>query len=155
MHFCSPSFRLSKALKRSAIPASGNSEKHVALQKISLFYLDDVIIYSRSLSENLMHVDQVLSLLSHAGILLKLKKCHVFQPCVNYLGHVVTPGKLAVPEKNIETIRQAKHPQNRTDLRSFLGMCTVYRNVVPHFAKKAAPLVLSKSCQVVSENHLL
>jgi hypothetical protein len=32
MHFCSPSFRLSKAPKRSAIPASGNSEKHVALQ---------------------------------------------------------------------------------------------------------------------------
>jgi hypothetical protein len=31
MHFCSPSFRLSKASKRSAIPASGNSEKHVAL----------------------------------------------------------------------------------------------------------------------------
>jgi hypothetical protein len=31
MHFCSPSFRLSKAPKRSAIPASGNSEKHVAL----------------------------------------------------------------------------------------------------------------------------
>jgi hypothetical protein len=33
MHFCSPSFRLSKAPKISAIPASGNSEKHVALQK--------------------------------------------------------------------------------------------------------------------------
>jgi hypothetical protein len=32
MHFCSPPFRLSKAPKRSAIPASGNSEKHVAIQ---------------------------------------------------------------------------------------------------------------------------
>jgi hypothetical protein len=31
MHFCSPPFRLSKAPKRSAIPASGTSEKHVVL----------------------------------------------------------------------------------------------------------------------------
>jgi hypothetical protein len=34
MHFCSPPFRLSKAPKRSAIPASGKSEKHVALQSV-------------------------------------------------------------------------------------------------------------------------
>ena len=54
--------------------------------------------------------------------------------------HVVTPGKLSVAETNIETIRQAKHPRNGTELRSFLEMCNFYRKFVPHFAKKAAPL---------------
>jgi hypothetical protein len=34
MHFCSPPFRLSKAPKRTAIPASGKSEKHVALHPV-------------------------------------------------------------------------------------------------------------------------
>mgnify|MGYP003411260331 FL=1 len=106
----------------------------------ALVYLDDVIIYSHSLKDHLVHVDYVLSLLRNAGISLKLQKCNFFQPRVDYLGHVVTPGKLSVAEKNIETIRQAKHPQNRTELRSFLGMCNVYRKFVPHFAKKAAPL---------------
>jgi transposase InsO family protein len=108
--------------------------------KFALVYLDDVIIYSRSLEDHLVHVDYVLRLLRNAGISLKLQKCNFFQPRVDYLGHVVTPGKLAVAEKNIDTIRQAKYPQTRTELRSFLGMCNVYRKFVPHFAKKAAPL---------------
>jgi hypothetical protein len=40
MHFCSPPFRLSKAPKISAIPPSGNSEKHVALQITSKYLRD-------------------------------------------------------------------------------------------------------------------
>jgi RNase H-like domain found in reverse transcriptase len=50
------------------------------------------------------------------------------------------PGKLAVASKNIDAIVKAEHPRTRTELRSFLGMCNVYRKFVPHFAKSAAPL---------------
>jgi hypothetical protein len=33
MHFCAALFGLSKALIRQAFPTSGNSEKHIALQR--------------------------------------------------------------------------------------------------------------------------
>jgi hypothetical protein len=59
---------------------------------------------------------------------------------VNYLGHVIYPGKLAVAQKNIDTIEKAIYPTKRTELRSFLGMCNVYRRFVEGFAKIAAPL---------------
>jgi len=106
----------------------------------ALVYLDDVIIYSHTIQEHYDHVNFVLHHLRQAGVSLQLKKCHFFQPRVDYLGHVVTPGKLAVAQKNVDTLAQAKHPQTRTELRSFLGMCNVYRRFVPHFAKKASPL---------------
>jgi Reverse transcriptase (RNA-dependent DNA polymerase) len=71
--------------------------------KYALVYLDDVIIYSKSLEEHFEQLDYVLSILRNAGAALKLSKCHFFQSSVDYLGHVVYPGKLAVAQKNIDT----------------------------------------------------
>jgi hypothetical protein len=106
----------------------------------ALIYLDDVIIYSRSTEDHIQHVEEILSLLKQAGVSLKLKKCHFFQSSVDYLGHIIYPGKLAVANKNIESIRKAIFPTTRTQLRSFLGMCNVYRRFVDKFAKIAGPL---------------
>jgi transposase InsO family protein len=78
--------------------------------------------------------------LQQSGASLKLKKCHFFQSSVDYLGHVIYPGKLAVAQKNIESIGKAIYPTTRTQLRSFLGMCNVYRRFVDRFAKIAGPL---------------
>jgi hypothetical protein len=85
-------------------------------------------------------VQEVLSLLEKAGISLKLAKCHFFQASVDYLGHVIRPGRLGVAEKNTAALRDAPFPRTQTELRSFLGICNVYRRFVPRFAAIAAPL---------------
>ena len=58
---------------------------------------------------------------------------------MTYLGHVIRPGRLEVERRNVVAIERARPPQNQTELRSFLGMCNVYR-FVKGFAKIAAPL---------------
>jgi RNase H-like domain found in reverse transcriptase len=47
-----------------------------------------------------------------------------------------------VAEKNTTTLKNTKHPTNQTELRSFLGICNVYRRSVRGFSKIAAPLNL-------------
>lgn len=59
-------------------------------------YLDDVIVFSRTLEEHFKHLDAVLSLLRSAGISSKLRTCEFFQRKVRFLGHVISPGKLRV-----------------------------------------------------------
>jgi Reverse transcriptase (RNA-dependent DNA polymerase) len=59
-----------------------------------LVYLDDIIIYSTSREDHSHHVDEVLTTLGRAGLSLKLKKCHFFKDAVDYLGHVIRPGRL-------------------------------------------------------------
>ena len=108
--------------------------------KSCLVYVDDVIIYSTDFEDHLRDVSKVMKILEEAGLSLNMRKCKFFSRTVDYLGHVVSPGRLAVAAKNTESIRKAVYPKNQTELRSFLGACNVYRRFVPNFSHVAAPL---------------
>ena len=105
-----------------------------------LFYLEDLIVFSTDAESHLSHLDTVLTLLGKHGVTLKAQKCHHCTNEVEYLGHVVRPGRLSVNEKNIKAIKKASFPQTQTQLRSFLGMCNLYRRFTVDFAKNAKPL---------------
>jgi RNase H-like domain found in reverse transcriptase len=83
---------------------------------------------------------EVLTLLGNAGLSLELKKCHFFSKTVDYLGHVIRPGRLGVAEQNTTALKTAPLTRTQTELRSFLGLCDVYRRFVPWFSAIAAPL---------------
>ena len=108
--------------------------------KTCLVYLDDVIVFSNNFDDHLKHVSQILKCLQNAGFSLKLSKCSFFKNEVDYLGHVVSPGKLAVAQKTTEAVAKFKLPETQTHIKSFLGLCNVYRRFVPNFARVSAPL---------------
>jgi len=105
-----------------------------------LVYLEDVIVFSRTVSDHIRHLREVLLLLEKAGVSLKPSKCHLFQQEVEYLGHVFRPGQLLVNQKNSKSLAQALPPRNQTKLKSFRGMCNVYRSFIKDYAHIAKPL---------------
>jgi len=108
--------------------------------QICLVYLDDVIVFSLSPEEHLQHLDEVLTRLEKAGVTLKAAKCHFFPEEVEYLGLVIRPGRVHVLEKNLRALRGLRYPETQTPMKSFLGMCAVYRRFVADFFKIAKPL---------------
>ena len=134
--------RMSFGLKNS--PATFQRAVEIVLSGVkwgaALVYLDDVVVYSRTVTEHMAHVCEVLRLLHTAGMSLKLAKCAFFDTSITYLGHVIHPGRLEVERRNVIAIERARAPTNQTELRSFLGMCNVYRRFIQGFAKIAAPL---------------
>ena len=83
----------------------------------------------------------MLTLLGKHGVTLKAQKRHLFTYEVEYLGHVVRPGRLSVNEKNLKAIKKPSFPQTQTQLRTFFGMCNVNRRFTVHLAKTAQPLI--------------
>lgn len=46
--------------------------------KTCLIYIDDVIIYSKTVEEHISHVDEISSFLVEARVTLKINKCFFF-----------------------------------------------------------------------------
>ena len=110
-------------------PASFQRTVNIVLSgfrsKTGLVYLDDVIVFSKTFDQHLDHVAEVMTDLQEAGFSLNLKKCDFFKNKVDYLGHVVRPGKLAVAQKKIKAIEELRLPDTQTHIKSFLGLCNV------------------------------
>ena len=53
-----------------------------------LSYVDDVLIFSSSFDQHLVHLDSVFQRLRQAGLRLKPEKCHFAKRKLHYLGHV-------------------------------------------------------------------
>ena len=54
-------------------------------------YIDDVLIFSKTLEEHLTHIHSVLKRLLDVGLKLKPGKCKFLRKEVEYLGHILTP----------------------------------------------------------------
>ena len=108
--------------------------------KTCLIYLDDVIVFSRSFTEHIQRLSEVLEKLQDAGLKLKPSKCHFFQKSVVFLGHLVSNHGVTTDPAKIEVLQQWPVPKNIRDVRSFLGFCSYYRRYVPHFYEVSSPL---------------
>ena len=108
--------------------------------QICLVYLDDIIIFGRTIDEELERLQQVLERIRKTGMKLKPKKCFLFQKKVLYLGHIVSADGIATNPEKIESVKHCPIPVNVKQVRSFLGLCSYYRRFIKDFAKVADPL---------------
>ena len=108
--------------------------------KFTIPYLDDCIIFSRTIEEHLERQREVFQRFKDANLKINPTKCEFFRQKVPFLGHIVSrEGIQADPEKT-STVNRYPVPKNATEVKSFLGLCSYYRRYVQDFAKIARPL---------------
>jgi hypothetical protein len=111
------------------------------LRHFVLVFFDDILIYRKTSTDHLTHVDQVLCLLSQHQLFLKQSKCAFGASKVEYLGHLVGKDGVRVDLKKIEAMQDWPHPKTLKSLNGFLGLIGYYRKFIKNYGKIASPLM--------------
>ena len=103
-------------------------------------YIDDVLVFSQNPEEHVIHLRRVLQELSASGMTVKENKCRFGMRKIEYLGHVIGGGEVAVPEHRAAAMAEFRLPKTKKQLRSFLGAAGYYRKFVKGFARMSSVL---------------
>ncbi|KAK3564749.1 hypothetical protein QTP86_024968, partial [Hemibagrus guttatus] len=71
------------------------------LHKCVLIYIDDILIYSRSLAEHHQHVREVLQRFRDYQLFLKAEKCAFHQSSVHFLGYIIDRSGVRMDERKV------------------------------------------------------
>jgi hypothetical protein len=103
-------------------------------------HMDDVILFSKTIEEHAQRLEHVLQKFEMANLQLQPSKCVFAQSQFQYLGYTVSEEGLTASPDKTSAIRHYTAPKSMKDVRSFLGLASFYRRLVPNFAYMAKPL---------------
>lgn len=110
------------------------------LDRFVIVFIDDILVYSKSLEVHEEHLRLVLQTLRELWPYAKISKCEFWLDQVTFLGHVVTKEGIHVDQNKDEDVEKWPRPSSVTKIRSFLGLAGYYRRFVKDFSSIAAPL---------------
>ncbi len=110
------------------------------LHRFVLVYIDDILIYSRSMAEHRHHVAEVLQHLRDFHLFLKAEKCFFHQSSVQFLGYIIDHSGIHMDEGKVEAIRNWPVPSTIKELQRFLGFSNFYRRFIHNYSSITCPL---------------
>jgi hypothetical protein len=115
---------------------------HDLLDQFVVVFIDDILIYSKSLEEHDDHLRRVLQRLREKQLYAKFSKCEFWLDKVIFLEHIVSKDGISVDPKKVESIVNWERPTSVHEIRSFLGLAGYYRHFVEGFSKLSGPLTV-------------
>lgn len=79
---------------------------HPFLDRFVLIFIDDILIFSKSIEEHKENLRIVLEMLQRHQLYSKFSKCDFFKEQIQYLGHVISAEGIAVDPEKIKNIME-------------------------------------------------
>ena len=106
----------------------------------ALAYMDDVLVFSRTLEEHIIHLRQVFERISAFGLKMSLDKSVFAMTEIEFLGRIITRDGIKPDPKKIQKITEYGRPVNQKDVMRFKGLCSFHRRLVKDFTLIFEPL---------------
>ena len=108
--------------------------------KFVAYFQDDIICFSETYDEHLMHLREIFSRLRKANLKAQPTKTSLCREKVTFLGFQISLHGIETDNKNIEKVKKISVPKTRKQLRGFLGLVNFYRKFTQNYAAICAPL---------------
>ena len=106
----------------------------------ALCYLDDILVWGETWEQHLKRLRSVLEKIRQAGLALSPQKCQFGTRTVEYLGAVISDGKISMSEARVQQLRNLPTPRDVKELRRALGSFAYVQRWIPGVADTARPL---------------
>src|SRR5260221_6997783 len=112
----------------------------------AICYMDDILVYSCTLSNHWWIIHQVLSTLWEQRLFLKPEKCKFEQKEVEYLGLVILKDHVAMDLMKVHRVMEWPTPMKVKEVQSFLGFVNFYQKFIHDFSN-IAHLLYALTCK--------
>ena len=102
-------------------------------------YIDDIVVWSRSLAEHMEHLEVVFQRLREAGPKVHPGKCVFGASSIDFLGHRISANSLEPQQDKLAAVRDLPSPTDLSSLPAALGLFSYYRKFVLHIAPSPSP----------------
>jgi hypothetical protein len=107
------------------------------LEKFVVVFIDDILVYSKSVEEHEQHLRVVLGKLRAHKLYAKFSKCEFWLEKISFLGHILTAKGVEVDPGKVEIVSNWRQPTNVSEIRRFLGLAGYYKRFIEGFSKIA------------------
>ena len=88
----------------------------------SIVYIDDILIFSKSIDDHWKHLDIFVKVIKHNGLVVLATMINLFQDKIRFLGHNIYKGTLSPIDKAIEFADKFPDEiKDKNQLQRFLG----------------------------------
>ena len=110
------------------------------LYKSLLIWLDDILVYSKSIEDILTALDELFSVCAEYNLKLSPAKCELYQTKVKFCGKIISGAGTHQDPDRIKALLNMPPPKNAADLQQYLCALNWMRHYIPDFARHSKPL---------------
>lgn len=102
--------------------------------------MDDILIPSSTVEENLQILKTVLLILKQYSLKLNIEKCLFLKTKIEYLGYVISHEGITLSPRHTEAIQAFPQPTKVVELQRFLGLTNYFCKFIKNYAIVVKPL---------------
>ncbi|KAL6194475.1 hypothetical protein ACLB2K_035559 [Fragaria x ananassa] len=103
-------------------------------------FVDDILIYSKTLEDHDRHLRIVLQVLREVKLYAKFGNCEFWKEEVKFLGHVYRRIRFSADPSKVEAVLSWSRSTTPTKIRSFLGLARYYWRFIKGYSSIVSPL---------------
>lgn len=115
-----------------------------------IVYIDDILIFSKSIEQHVEHVRQVICTLTRSHLRISETKSKFGYTTISLLGYLCSGDTLSIAPEKLSVFQQIEPPKTGKDMERFLGVVNYLREYIPMYAKLCAPFESLRKAKVIS-----